>query len=300
MAKPLRRSQKRRQAQQNRNRSSQTNVAEQAVPEKVQIYSGFEPLHFALPHKRSELSAIERELLGVLDSPDFPDFDIDLHPFWVQEHQRFLQSDLVKRQVISRALTHVLICDKLAFEVVEPLKTGLIIRPLEELVRFANEVMHLYGPDSAYSDDARKRRVAFFGLVQQTLCKNCLVVMERYHLLDDNPDFQVCCCWLQMLADQALDRILLRCLYAFEHMLDQDKDLWDSFRREKRAINFDLSVMVSTCLLYEKVKTAKEKLLAVAPDRAAAEAQLWFQPIPLSSIPETSSELKAREYLDLD
>ena len=136
--------------------------------------------------------------------------------------------------------------------------------------------------------------------VQQTLCKNCLVVMERYHLLDDNPDFQVCCCWLQMLADQALDRILLRCLYAFEHMLDQDKDLWDSFRREKRAINFDLSVMVSTCLLYEKVKTAKAQLLAVAPDRAAAEAQLWFQPIPLSSIPETSSELKAREYLDLD
>ncbi len=100
MAKPLRRSQKRRQAQQNRNRSSQANVAEQAVPEKIQIYSGFEPLHFALPHKRSELSAIERELLGVLESSGFPDFDIDLHPFWVQEHQRFLQSDLVKRQVI--------------------------------------------------------------------------------------------------------------------------------------------------------------------------------------------------------
>lgn len=302
MGKPLRRSQKRRQAQQQRTRSAQiqTDAKTRGNQGQPQSLPSFTPLQFALPHKRSELSAIERELLGVLDSPDFPEFDIDLHDFWVQEHQRFLQSDLVKRQVISRALTHVLICDKLAFEVVEPLKTGLIIRPLEELVRFANEVMHLYGPDSAYSDDARKRRVAFFGLVQHTLCKNCLVVMERYHLLDDNPDFQVCCCWLQMLADQALDRILLRCLYAFEHMLDQDEDLWDSFRREKRAINFDLSVMVSTCLLYEKVKTAKEKLLAVAPDRAAAEAQLWFQPIPLSSIPETSSELKAREYLDLD
>lgn len=300
MAKPLRKSQKRRPAQQQRTRSVQADLTAQAEQEQNQIYPEFEPLHFALPRNRSEVSPLEQELFHLLEQGDAPDGAFELSSFFAQEHQRFLQADQAKVKAITQALALLSIYDKKAFDTVEPLKMALTLRPLEEVVRFANGVMRLYDSDDSPMG-AAKRRVTLFGLVLENLVKNCLVILERYSISSGNDDFRNYCGWLQMIADQALERMQLRCIFAFDSMIsEEDEALWQSLRFEGRPVMGDLLFVAASCMLYIKLVQAKERLLQAAPDRAAAEAQLWFKPIPLSSIPETDLELKAREYLDLD
>lgn len=303
MGKPQRRSQKRHQASRLQALKQSSQESKQGLKEQISAkLIGFTPLKFALPKNFGELSSLEQDLneAFVLDKPNITSGKINWGNFLEQEKECYAQVPEVKTKLLDHVLEQISAHDQDAAELVEVLLYGLSKRPLSEVKRFANTVERLFAPELELS--VAKRRITLYGLVLHYLIKNFLVIFERYSIFQRvDEKFVDRCCWIQMLADGAFDRLQLRLVYAYTNMVQsEEQELWQSFRYEGREMLSDIKEMAVACLIYNRLKNIKEKLLAAAPDRAAVEAKLWFQPIPLSSIPETSSELKAREYLDLD
>lgn len=106
-------------------------------------------------------------------------------------------------------------------------------------------------------------------------------VFDRYGVLDPSEDPEhYRYRWLKLLADHAYDREHIRVIYAYQSLVaSEDQTLWAQIKHREAGFKF-LPIFESSfqqSLWYEALMQKKEELLAAAPDRAAAEAQLWFK-----------------------
>lgn len=246
-------------------------------------------LEFEFPASTEQLAPLERELLAYFSQMDGVQFNFDPQQFFTEEAQLFAtRVDPKLAQAINKSLELVARYDQEAAQKIEPFKMAIAANPLYAFDsgcaawNWQRQIERIFAKGDQVSDQERvQRRIVLYAQVMLQMSAMENYVFDRYGVLDPSEDPEhYRYRWLKLLADHAYDREHIRVIYAYQSLVaSEDQTLWAQIKHREAGFKF-LPIFESSfqqSLWYEALMQKKEELLAAAPDRAAAEAQLWFK-----------------------
>lgn len=245
-------------------------------------------LEFDFPASPEQLAPLERELLAYFGQMDEVQPKFDPQQFFTEEAKLFAKVNPKLAQAINKSLELVAQYDQEAAQTLAPFKMAIAANPLFAINpdfsawSWQRKIEHMFAlGDQVNAQEHAQRRIVLYAQVMLQLNAMETYVLDRYGVLDPSEDPEhYRYRWLKLVADHAYDREHIRIICAYQSLVaSEDQTLWAKIKHQEGGFKllpmFEASFQQS--LWYEALMQKKEELLAAAPDRAAAEAQLWFK-----------------------